>query len=53
MPINTVLYDMSYQNIQLYSAMMPSYNSKKGTGDEEIYIEDDLSRADALLGINR
>lgn len=29
LPIDYVLYDMSYQNIVMYSACLPSYSAKK------------------------
>lgn len=29
LPFDYVLYDMSYANVIMYSAVLPSYNSKK------------------------
>ena len=33
LPFDYVLYDMSYANVIMYSAVLPSYNSKKKDGD--------------------
>jgi hypothetical protein len=30
LPVDYVLYEMSYANMILYSAVLPSYDSKKG-----------------------
>jgi len=36
LPIDYILYDMSYANMIMYSSVLPSYNSKKDRkGDEK------------------
>lgn len=32
LPFDYVLYDMSYANVIMYSAVLPSYNTKKKDG---------------------
>ena len=45
LPINYVLYEMSYPNIILYGAVLPSYSSKKkdkkDSGKQDIIKVDD------------
>lgn len=45
-----VLYDMSYVNMIMYGAVIPSYNSKRNKGkdgkeQEEIKVDDPRNRA--------
>lgn len=54
-PIDYVLYDMSYQNIVMYSACLPSYSAKKkGKKDygEVIDADDPRNRAKVREIIN-
>ncbi len=53
LPIEYVLYDMSYANLILYGASLPTYSSKKdkskGRGrDEEIIRADDPRNNDRV-----
>ena len=43
LPFDYVLYDMSYANVIMYSAVLPSYNSKKkdGAANQKVIKADD------------
>lgn len=45
-----VLYEMSFANLTMYSAVLPSYDTKK-TKDEEVISADDPSNADKVLAM--
>ena len=54
MTFDYVLYDMSYANIMLYSAVIPEYKSKaktvgKGKKDEPVINADDPRNRDIYL----
>lgn len=52
MTFDYVLYDMSYANIMLYSAVIPEYKSKtrgKGTKDDVVINADDPRNRDIYL----
>lgn len=54
LPIEYVLYDMSYANIIMYSACLPSYTSgkdKKGNDDDEVINADDPRNRDKVRQI--
>lgn len=47
LPIDYVLYDISYANLNLYGAVIPSYRGKKEdgkSGQEEINADDPKNR---------
>lgn len=48
LPIDYVLYEMSYTNMIMYSSVLPSYNDKSKNGDgsgEVINADDPANRA--------
>ena len=50
LPIDYVLYEMSYANLTLYGASLPSYKSTKGKkgGDEETIDAGDPNNRDKV-----
>nr|DAK79877.1 MAG TPA: hypothetical protein [Caudoviricetes sp.] len=56
MPVEQVLYELSYANIVLLSSTLPSYDRERGEGKEEEKTLDmsdpeDQDKIDELLGI--
>lgn len=55
LPIDYVLYEMSYPNMILYSAVLPSYNSKKkdkdGVEKQDVIKVDDPNNRDRVKKI--
>lgn len=47
LPFETVLYDMSYVNLTMYSAVLPTYDSDKDKGkkNEEIINADNKNNS--------
>lgn len=50
LPFNYVLYQVSFANLTLYSAVLPSYDSRKDAKpeDNEIIKADDPANADKI-----
>ena len=50
LPFDYVLYDMSYANVIMYSAVLPSYNSKKknGAANQKVIKADDPKNRDKV-----
>lgn len=55
LPIDYVLYEMSYANVILYSAVLPSYSAKKkgdrGHGQERAIDADDPKNREKVNAI--
>ncbi len=55
LPLDYVLYDMSYANMVMYSAVLPSYDSKKDrgseTGKQDIIKADDPRNSEKVLAL--
>ena len=48
-----VIHEWSFQNVQMFGAVLPSYDSKENENSTIIDDDDDWSEADKLLGIKR
>lgn len=51
LPFDYVLYDMSYANVIMYSAVLPSYSSKKKDGaghNQKVIKADDPSNKEEV-----
>lgn len=56
LPVDYVLYDMSYANLVLYGASLPAYRSpktKNGKKQEEVIRVDDPRNSDKVLKLLR
>lgn len=56
-PFDVALYEMSYANMMLYSASLPSYSNYKkekgeGSSDEVVKADDPTNRANVLAILN-
>jgi hypothetical protein len=49
LPIDYVLYEMSYANVIMYGSVLPSYDGKKGESD--VINADDPQNREAVRGL--
>lgn len=53
LPFEYVLYELSYANLSLYGAVIPSYNpkDKRGKGEQETIMVDDPGNREKVARI--